>query len=111
LIENALKFTPPGAQIDVRSFEVGSNLMVEVADNGPGILPEHLQQVFYPFFTTKPVGKGTGLGLSTCYGIATSHKGLIRAENNEMGGATFIVELPLAKSKKQRKSRKAVAVG
>jgi len=84
---------------------------ISIADNGPGILQEHLQQVFYPFFTTKPVGKGTGLGLSTCYGIVTSHKGLIRAENNEMGGANFIVELPLAKSRKQKKSRKAVAVG
>ncbi len=53
--------------------------------------------MFHPFFTTKPIGEGTGLGLSTCYGIITGHGGLIRAENNEVGGATFIMELPLAK--------------
>ncbi|UCB43814.1 MAG: PAS domain S-box protein [Dehalococcoidales bacterium] len=84
---------------------------ISIADNGPGIPQENLQQIFYPFFTTKPIGKGTGLGLSTCYGIVTAHKGLIRAENNKTGGATFIVELPLAKARRQRKSRKAVMAG
>ncbi len=69
---------------------------ISVADNGTGIPKEHLDQVFLPFFSTKPVGKGTGLGLSTCYGIVTAHKGRMRAENNDIGGATFIVELPLA---------------
>jgi PAS domain S-box-containing protein len=83
---------------------------ISVADNGPGIPKENLQQIFYPFFTTKPTGKGTGLGLSTCYGIVTAHKGLIHAETNEMGGATFVVELPLAKARKRRKSRKTAAV-
>jgi PAS domain S-box-containing protein len=83
---------------------------ISVADNGPGIPQENLQQIFYPFYTTKPTGKGTGLGLSTCYGIVTAHKGLIHAERNEMGGATFVVELPLAKTRKRGKSRKAVAV-
>ncbi len=70
-----------------------------ITDDGTGILEENLNQVFYPFFTTKQVGKGTGLGLSTCYGIVTGHGGLIRAGNNEMGGATFTVELPLAKAR------------
>ena len=73
------------------------------ADDGTGIPEENLYQVFYPFFTTKPVGEGTGFGLSTCYGIVTSHNGLIHAENNEMGGATFTVELPLAKSSRGKK--------
>ncbi len=49
-----------------------------------------------PFFSTKPIGKGTGLGLATCHGIVTAHGGLIRAGNNDMGGATSVVELPLA---------------
>jgi two-component system NtrC family sensor kinase len=83
---------------------------ISITDNGPGIPQENLQQIFYPFFTTKPIGKGTGLGLSTCYGIVTAHKGLIRAERNKMGGATFVVELPLAKTRKRRKTPKAVAV-
>jgi two-component system NtrC family sensor kinase len=83
---------------------------ISIADNGPGIPQENLKQIFYPFFTTKPTGKGTGLGLSTCYGIVTAHKGLIHAEKNNMGGATFVIELPLAKTRKRKKNRKAMAV-
>jgi signal transduction histidine kinase len=71
-------------------------LSIAIADEGPGIPEEKLSQIFYPFYTTKQVGAGTGLGLSTCYGIVTSHGGLIHAENNSNGGATIIVELPLA---------------
>ncbi len=100
-----------GGNILITTRIDGDWARISVADNGPGIPQENLQQIFYPFFTTKPVGKGTGLGLSTCYGIATAHKGLIRAENNEMGGATFVVELPLAKTRRRRRSRKTVPVG
>lgn len=75
----------------------GEKVRISIADSGIGIPEENLTQVFVPFFSTKPTGKGTGLGLSTCHGIVTAHGGLIRAENNEMGGASFIVELPLAK--------------
>ena len=71
---------------------------VSVADNGKGISAENLRRIFHPFFTTKEIGVGTGLGLSVCYGIVTSHGGVIRVENNAMGGATFVVELPLAQS-------------
>jgi len=81
-------------------------LNVSIADDGPGIPEDNLKQVFHPFFTTKKVGEGTGLGLSTCYSIITKHNGLIRAENNEMGGATFIVELPLAEAVSTRKPRR-----
>jgi PAS domain S-box-containing protein len=69
---------------------------VSISDNGTGIPEENLSQVFYPFYTTKDIGEGTGLGLSTCYGIVTSHGGFIHAENNHMGGATIVVELPKA---------------
>ncbi len=48
----------------------------------------------------KNIREGTGLGLSNCYGIITAQGGLIRAEINEMGGATFTVELPLAKARR-----------
>ncbi len=77
---------------------------VSVADDGTGIPEENLERVFYPFFTTKQVGEGTGLGLSVCYGIVTAHGGLIHAENNKMGGATFTVELPLAETRRQGSS-------
>ncbi|UCC16470.1 MAG: PAS domain S-box protein [Dehalococcoidales bacterium] len=69
---------------------------VAISDAGTGIPEENLSQVFYPVFPPKDIGEGTGLGLSTCYGIGTSHGGLIRAENNNMGGATIVIELPKA---------------
>ncbi|HEY90372.1 MAG TPA: GAF domain-containing sensor histidine kinase [Dehalococcoidia bacterium] len=84
-----------GRYIIVTSRIHGKWVEVSVADNGTGISKEKLSQVFNPFFTTKAIGKGTGLGLSTCQAIVTDHNGLIRVENNHMGGATFIVELPL----------------
>ena len=66
-----------------------------VADNGHGIPAGDLDRIFEPFFTTKAPGKGTGLGLSVSKGIIQEHGGTIKAENNDMGGASFIVELPL----------------
>jgi len=66
-----------------------------VADNGHGIPAGYLNRIFDPFFTSKDPGKGTGLGLSICRGIIFEHGGVIRAENNDMGGASFIVELPV----------------
>ncbi|MFC2039162.1 sensor histidine kinase [Chloroflexota bacterium] len=77
----------------------GSRVLVSMADNGIGIPQKMLKQVFFPFYTTKTVGDGTGLGLSTCYGIIATHSGLIYAENNDTGGTTVIVDLPLAKAK------------
>jgi len=70
-------------------------IQVRVADNGPGIPADAMRQVFEPFFTTKQPGQGTGLGLSICEQIVRNHGGQIWAENNESGGATFVLELPV----------------
>ncbi len=68
---------------------------ISIKDNGPGISPEIQDQIFNPFFTTKPVGKGTGLGLSLCYQIIVKgHNGKLRCIS-EGDGTEFIVELPL----------------
>ncbi len=93
--EAAVKETKEG-KIIVTTRVDGERVKLSIADNGTGIPEENLNQIFNPFFTTRGVGKGTGLGLSTCYGIVTGHGGLIHAENNEMSGATFTVEIPLA---------------
>lgn len=85
-----------GGNITLTTRREGEWVQVLFSDDGPGIPPEYLQRIFYPFFTTKQAVAGSGLGLSTCYNIVTSHQGLIRAENNEKGGATFTVEFPLA---------------
>lgn len=88
-----------GGRIIITTRIDGGWAKVYIADNGTGIPRDKLNQVFHPFYTTKEVGKGIGLGLSNCFGIISSHGGLIRVENNEMGGATFTVELPLASNK------------
>ena len=67
---------------------------VIVEDNGPGIPPDHLENIWEAFFTTKPPEQGTGLGLSITKGIIQDHVGHIRVENRPEGGARFIIELP-----------------
>lgn len=67
---------------------------VRIADDGPGIRPDHLTRIFDPFFTTKPVGQGTGLGLSISYGIVQEHTGRIWAESALGDGTSFFIQLP-----------------
>jgi signal transduction histidine kinase len=85
-----------GGNIIIKTESDDEWARVSISDDGTGIPEENLNQVFYPFYTTKDIGEGTGLGLSTCYGVVTSHGGLIHAENNNMGGATIVIELPRA---------------
>jgi PAS domain S-box-containing protein len=66
-----------------------------LTDDGPGISPENLGQIFNPFFTTKEIGKGIGLGLSICHSIVIEHGGRIYVESEQGKRATFIVELPV----------------
>ncbi len=74
---------------------LADRVRAEFSDIGAGVRePEH---VFDPFYTTKAVGQGTGLGLSICYGILQQHQGSISCTNNPSQGATFTIELPLAK--------------
>lgn len=72
-----------------------NNALIAISDTGHGIREEDLSRLFDPFFTTKGPDKGSGLGLSVSYGIVKEHGGRIWAENNEWGGATFFIELPL----------------
>jgi len=71
-----------------------SNVMISIADDGPGISRENLSRIFNPFFTSKEAGKGTGLGLSICHGIVSEHGGQIYARSQPGKGATIVVELP-----------------
>ncbi|MBF0589884.1 MAG: response regulator, partial [Magnetococcales bacterium] len=74
----------------------GPHMLLSVSDDGPGILEEHLERVFDPFFTTRPMNEGAGLGLSVVYGIVRHHQGIITVENRNTGGARVNVWLPVA---------------
>jgi signal transduction histidine kinase/CheY-like chemotaxis protein len=71
-------------------------VLLEIADDGPGVPEEVLPKIFDPFFTTKAVGKGTGLGLTVAYAIIQDHGGRITAESAIGTGAMFRIELPTA---------------
>jgi signal transduction histidine kinase len=85
---------PEGGQIAIRLHAEGQTQVIEIADNGGGIAPEHLPRLFDPFFTTKPVGEGTGLGLAISHSIITGHGGSIEVAETPGGGATFRLRLP-----------------
>ena len=70
-------------------------LQLLVKDDGPGIPPEEQEQVFAPFFTTKPEGEGTGLGLYICQNIIREHSGTISLESSLGAGTTFRICLPV----------------
>jgi two-component system NtrC family sensor kinase len=84
-----------GGRLEIQARAKDDNwIEIRVADNGAGIQPEHIEKVFSPFFTTKPVGKGTGLGLSVCYGIIENFGGTMDVISRVNEGTTFIVTLP-----------------
>jgi PAS domain S-box-containing protein len=79
--------------ITVRLLEEGGWIVVEVADNGPGIRSSDLSRVFEPFFTTKPPGTGTGLGLTISRTLVESFGGELLVESRPGEGATLRVRL------------------
>jgi len=82
-------------ELTLKTSQVGTDIIIQISDNGPG-MPAHVRdKVFEPFFTTKPVGKGTGLGLSIVYTIIENHKGTIRVESEMNVGTNFIITLPI----------------
>ena len=96
LLDNAIHACGSGGAVVVRTRPDPSGVVVEVADDGCGIRPEHRSRLFEPFFTTKPVGQGTGLGLSVSFGIVRDHGGTIEVESEPGKGSCFRVTLPLA---------------
>jgi two-component system NtrC family sensor kinase len=71
-------------------------VLLEVADNGPGIPQAILARIFDPFFTTKPAGVGTGLGLAIVLSVVREHGGQVHVLSPPQGGAVFQIELPAA---------------
>ncbi len=107
LINNALDaMEKQGGSLEIRTKKQDGNLLIEVADNGPGIPAANLGRIFDPFFTTKPVGKGTGLGLSICYGIIKKIGGEIEVASTVGAGTTFRIRIPLETIKAEEPSNK-----
>lgn len=100
LFINAIQAMLDGGSLHIRAHPSpdGQWMVIDVTDTGVGINPEHLSQIFDPFYTTKQVGRGTGLGLSVTYGIVEKHGGHIEVKSRVGAGATFTVTLPLDKA-------------
>ncbi len=97
LEEKSRRYTAELSQtgkIEVRTYEDGDYVVVDIADNGPGIAPEYISRIFDPFFTTKSVDRGTGLGLSICQTIIKQLGGHIEAHSTLGRGTIMRVKLP-----------------
>ena len=93
LIDNALDAMDGQGTLSLITRSENHFVMVEVADDGPGIPPEVQPRLFEPFYTTKGVGSGVGLGLNITYRIVEDHQGTIEVQS-EPGRTRFIVRLP-----------------
>mgnify|MGYP000586645674 CR=1 FL=1 len=98
LLDNAIDALGGSGQITVRTRRDGPCVVVDIADDGPGIDAETADRIFEPFFTTKAVGAGTGLGLDTARRIVEDRHGGSLWVDSRPGETTFHVRLPLEAS-------------
>jgi two-component system OmpR family sensor kinase len=100
LLDNAARHTPPGSSIELSLHREGSDAVVEISDDGPGIPPQLRAQVFDRFVrgdgpADTAVGPGSGLGLAIVRAVAASHGGTVEISESGSGGALFRIRLPL----------------
>ena len=98
LLENGVKYTPPGGRVEISVAEEGETAVVAVEDTGPGIDPTDAQRIFEPFVRldaarARETG-GSGLGLAIARSIVVAHRGALGVERAAGGGARFIIRLP-----------------
>ena len=104
LLDNAAKFSPEGAPIDLRAFQKDNHLVIEILDRGSGIPLGIQTRLFEKFYRVEGQSRaGTGIGLAICRGIVELHHGTIIAENRVGGGAVFRMTLPLELTQSLRK--------
>ncbi len=96
LLENAVKYTPVGAPIELSAYAEPNQVVVEIADHGAGIPAGEEERIFEKFYRSRPTATGgVGLGLTICKAIIEAHGGQIWADNRPDGGAVFHFTLPL----------------
>ena len=84
-------------EIRISACPNGTNMVITVEDNGPGMTDEVRRRVFEPFFTTKEIGRGTGLGLAVSHAIITkNHNGLLTVSSSPGKGSCFTISLPIS---------------
>lgn len=96
LIRNGLDAMPDGGELTVSTWREGEQVRLRVTDSGRGMTKEQVEQVFVPFYTTKP--EGTGLGLTLVQQIATEHGGHVECESAPGKDSSFTIFLPLDKN-------------
>lgn len=98
IVDNALKYTPPGSHIDITAAREDDKVAVTIADDGPGVPPEVGERVFDMFFSgsnrAADSRRSLGLGLALCRSIITAHGGIISLSQNQPHGAVFRFTLP-----------------
>ena len=102
IIGNANHATSEGGEIKITLDQIDAgHAGIFIQDNGSGIEPEKLKDIFNPFFTTKKIGEGTGLGLSISHKIIKEHNGEIQVKSIVGKGTEFLIKLPLTLTKEQ----------
>lgn len=127
VITNAVEAMPEGGNLAMKaenvriedgdsrfgaSLKAGAYVKISIVDQGKGIPEKHLEKIFDPYFSTKPMGiqKGMGLGLATAYAIVQKHAGHMIVTSTLDVGTTVFIYLPAADPQRPRKQRKRTAV-
>ena len=100
LVDNAIKYTPPGSVICIRGTKTDGKAQISVEDNGPGIPEEMKSHIFEMFYTGKTTvadsHRSLGLGLALCHSIIEAHEGTLVLTDHDPHGCNFIFTLPLS---------------
>lgn len=103
IVDNAIKYTPPGSEIKVTTYVKNKQVITEIADNGPGIPDEAKPRIFDMFYTANAKiadsRRSMGLGLALCKSIITAHGGVITVGDNSPAGTVFRFTLPVEEVK------------
>lgn len=98
IFDNAIKFSPPKSRLTATITHADKETVLEITDEGPGIMPHDLPRIFERFYkgdrSRTRTGGGTGLGLAIAKHLVEAHGGTITARNNDIDGATFRIALP-----------------